>query len=101
MRKKKYQFYLLQDRVRKFQEEEEEKTIQMEGLTEERNRLVAEMESLKQRVDDISRKRSEEAEARQVERALKEKADAQKRQLEAKMEAAGKQMFFFCLSSDS
>ena len=63
--------------------------MQVQGLAEERNRLLAELESMKIKVEEMARKKAEEAEARQVERALKEKAEAQKRQLEARIETTG------------
>ena len=56
----------------------------------ERDHILVDLESTKIRAEEFARARDEEAEGRRVERALREKAEAQKRQLEAKIENLGK-----------
>ena len=58
----------------------------------ERDQILDELKSTKAKAEELARLRNEEAEERQVERALREKAEAQKRQLEAKLENMGKAM---------
>ena len=61
----------------------------MQDLAVERNRLLSELEICQSKVEEMTKKRAEEAEAKLVERTLREKSEAQKRQLEARLETMG------------